>query len=351
MLPLLVGEVSVGSTSQLVKCPRNFWIWSSMSEAHRPRRRGRLDATTMSKDFADGPLDEELKDTGGEARPHNPKTQPCSRAPRTAPQKTESPNNETRADIMPAAINKSPTRSNQILGNLASTPECKWDNGTGTLEVQTPHRLIQAVGYLKYAGNQMGGVYFRGQNKPYPKILPSLYRNGSGSPKGKNKRETALSDFKNQARTKEAILRGTPDYTWEPLLQHYGIRTRWLDLVDNIWTALWFACHTAHPTGNLKEYIHFSPSQEEYGYIILMQTGIERPVEDRPGLWRSDSAEIIDLRRAAPSIFLRPHAQHGILIRRIAYPDVPSVDLSDLVVGRIRVKSEMARSWLGQGEL
>ncbi|GAA0468199.1 hypothetical protein Ade02nite_79030 [Paractinoplanes deccanensis] len=36
---------------------------------------------------------------------------------------------------------------------------------------------------------------------------------------------------------------GVPRYAAEPLLQHYGIRTRWLDLVGNIWSALWFACH------------------------------------------------------------------------------------------------------------
>ena len=27
------------------------------------------------------------------------------------------------------------------------------------------------------------------------------------------------------------------------VLQHYGIRTCWLDIVDNIWVALWFGSH------------------------------------------------------------------------------------------------------------
>ena len=30
-----------------------------------------------------------------------------------------------------------------------------------------------------------------------------------------------------------------------------------LDVVDNVWVALWFACHTAHSYGKHDEYLHF----------------------------------------------------------------------------------------------
>jgi hypothetical protein len=46
-------------------------------------------------------------------------------------------------------------------------------------------------------------------------------------------------------------------FSHEPLLQHYGLATTWIDLVDNIWVALWFACHKAHISGKRSQYLHF----------------------------------------------------------------------------------------------
>ncbi|WP_420914265.1 FRG domain-containing protein [Comamonas aquatica] len=43
-------------------------------------------------------------------------------------------------------------------------------------------------------------------------------------------------------------------------MQHYGLNTTWIDIVDNIWVALWFACHEARCTKDGK-FIHY---QREY---------------------------------------------------------------------------------------
>lgn len=149
------------------------------------------------------------------------------------------------------------------------------------------------------------------------------------------------------ARSAGAIINSTPDYAHEPILQHYGIRTRWIDLVDNAWVALWFACHTTQATGKHNEYIHFIPRKDGYAYIILMQPGAERRDRKRPGIWKSTKAEVIDLRRAAPSIYLRPHSQHGLLMKRIGVNSVADVEMNDLVVGILRVNVIDAIKWLG----
>ena len=44
---------------------------------------------------------------------------------------------------------------------------------------------------------------------------------------------------------------------FEPLIQHYGVKTPYIDLVDNIWVALWFALHQAtSETINSHEYVY-----------------------------------------------------------------------------------------------
>lgn len=236
------------------------------------------------------------------------------------------------------------------LANLSSIPGVSWHAKEGVLEVTTPHALARAVGYIKYAGNTQGPVLFRGQNQLYPTLLPALFRGVKNAGPMYN-RLGALNKYVQEVKAANAFLGNTPDYTFEPILQHYGIRTRWLDLVDNFWTALWFGCQQARSTGALDEYLHFNPSQSEFAYVILLQGGPEALDPERPGVAMSEKTTIIDLRRAAPSTYLRPHAQHAMLMRRNAYDSAESMNLAELVVGTIRVRTELARSWLGAGEL
>jgi hypothetical protein len=237
------------------------------------------------------------------------------------------------------------------LANLKHVTGVAWHAKEGVLEVTTPHALARAVGYIKYAGNAQGPVLFRGQNQLYPTMLPALFRGVKNAGPMYN-RIGALKKYVQDVKAAGAFLGNTPEYTFEAILQHYGIRTRWLDLVDNFWTALWFACQQARSTGKLGEYLHFSPSSTEFAYVVLLQGGPERLDPKRPGVAVSDQTTIIDLRRAAPSTFLRPHAQHAMLMCRNSYDSGPeSMNLAAFVVGIIRVKTALARSWLGTGEL
>jgi len=228
------------------------------------------------------------------------------------------------------------------------------DSGHRVLEVRSPHLLVQATGYLKYAlaKEKPCSVLIRGQGNLHPTLTPRLYR-GVTSQKMKMDRDMALNTYLGVLRSGTA-LQPVADQVREPLLQHYGIKTQWLDLVDNVWIALWFACHNAVATGDREEYLHFErqiPGTWAHPvYVLFLRSdGINRT--SQPGLWEGDDTELIDLRIAAPSTFLRPHAQHAVLLRRRKGLDHTRVDYSDFVVGIVRVELEHALSWLGSGSL
>lgn len=89
----------------------------------------------------------------------------------------------------------------------------------------------------------------------------------------------------------------------EALLQHYGLKTTWLDAVDHIQTACWFACNDKEK----KEYIpelKTNNIESDVGFIYLLG------VPDEANTW----AKYIDLRQK-PSEWLRPHVQQAYAIR------------------------------------
>jgi len=168
-----------------------------------------------------------------------------------------------------------------------------------------------------------------------------------------------------------AFIANTPKELREPLLQHYGYATRWIDLVDNAWIALWFGLNECveyrgksasgpsvhwiyrkrRPAASLPPVGEAGP-ESDYAYILLFQPGEDAaPDESLPGLAVGKNWTVADLRRGTPSLYVRPHAQHGLLARRTAYCDVASTDLSDGVVGRVRVHLVLADEWLGAGNL
>jgi hypothetical protein len=150
----------------------------------------------------------------------------------------------------------------------------------------------------------------------------------------------------------KAVMRAVAPECREPLLQHYGIRTTWLDVVDNIWVALWFACHQARTTGWPEEYLHFEkriPNHQgdEFAYVLLLSSAYFSPIQGVAGYYRDERSETIDLRVAVPSHFVRPHAQHGILVRRLSKTGQPVSSSLPLLVGIIRVRLATALDWLG----
>ena len=225
------------------------------------------------------------------------------------------------------------------------------------LLVKNPHELIQAAGYLKYvhAKDHSQGVYFRGQGKLYGALSPAIYRNIK-TQSSRDKREAALSKLVGEVRRSAGIFKGFGDYAHEPLLQHYGISTTWIDLVDNVWIALWFACNRAIISGKLKEHLHFeernhSPD-DEFVYILLVAADIAQRNKREPGLFFGPNTELVDLRMAVPSIFLRPHAQHALLFRQVGSGTAGRpIDYQNNVCGVVGVEVNKALEWLGSGKM
>lgn len=230
-------------------------------------------------------------------------------------------------------------------------------NDTRILHAGTPHGLIQAAGYIKHNVAQKGiyGVYFRGQRCIYDAFQPTLYR-GLTKKKSCSFRNQEIGKLLKRIRDENDVLKDVDEYTLEPLLQHYGFKTRWIDVVDNIWIALWFACHRARAWGKLDEYLHFErrePMKEEekdrYAFIFLISCSHNKAKAYEPGKSGNRHSELIDLRYSVPSYFVRPHSQHGLLIRKKDEQYGTDLDFGDLIEGIIRVDLADALRWLGDG--
>jgi hypothetical protein len=223
-------------------------------------------------------------------------------------------------------------------------------------QVDSPHAFVQAIGYLKHlAGTRGNVVAYRGQRKLYDAALvPSLFR-GVTTQKMKAKREQQLGALLNGIARDKAVLQAVNKHAREPLLQHYGINTRWVDLVDNVWVGLWFACYRAYTLPRRPRFLHFerrdriSSDENAFAYVLVLE--VERGVESAEcrGLFEGVTGSWIDLRVASPSHFVRPHAQHGLLFRKKVYADYRDVDCSAFVVGVVRVRLTDAFDWIGQG--
>lgn len=226
----------------------------------------------------------------------------------------------------------------------------KWNKKFQCFDVETPHALSQIAGYAKYRLANDGAVYFRGQAREHGEMRPGLFRKVATSATADSRTRQLQDYIKQQVSSNNIFINNTPDYAYEPILQHYGLKTRWIDLVDNIWNALWFACHTARSVGKNDQYIHFDVNENKYCYIYLMQFGSFEKKLNHGMIRTTKMMRIIDLRIAAPSMYLRPHSQHGVLARRGKITD-DNMDYSDCVVLLLRFETDKALQWLGVSPL
>jgi FRG domain-containing protein len=232
--------------------------------------------------------------------------------------------------------------------------------GYNVFHAKKPYVLVQAAGYLKHirAKSRNKSVYFRGQSKLYPTIPPTLYRGIKSRPQAREKRDAQMNALLRAIRRDKLVLRAISNHVQEPILQHYGLKTRWLDVVDNVWIALWFACYMAHSFGKHGEYLHFEKRivrhvkpDESFAYILLLESAATPNAKLGPGCFKDDDSATIDLRIAAPSHFVRPHAQHGLVIKSLDKNGKAPLNFSPLLVGIIRVDLADALEWLGSGDM
>lgn len=210
--------------------------------------------------------------------------------------------------------------------------------------IETVHDLTQFIGFGKYMNNQSCNVFLRGQTDLYNgDLVPSLYR-------GRTKLDTITAKYNQRMNKLKADIDSFSQYdrcVLEPLLQHYGVKTTYLDLVDNVWVALWFALHqTKSESINSHEYVYYSNNTNQYSYILLVATDAIN-VSEKNGVYEGDTTRLVDLRKALPSYFLRPHAQHAYMLKK---KGEAVSDYSDLIIGIAKIPTELGFKWIGTSE-
>jgi hypothetical protein len=159
--------------------------------------------------------------------------------------------------------------------------------------------LFLACGIIRYTLKDFNTtIYYRGQNKDW-QLRPRLYR-GIRNDNERKVVEDWITDVLYNIRDKFDH-NGTDDER-EALAQHYGLYTRWVDVVDHVQTAAWFAYYQANPPRD-NETSDGCAYDDDIGYINVL--GIPND---------SDLFMSIDL-RLKPANWLRPHVQQAFVIR------------------------------------
>ena len=91
-----------------------------------------------------------------------------------------------------------------------------------------------------------------------------------------------------------------------------------------------------------------------YEYIMLMAMPYaSKKIEC--GIIETDELVEVDLRKSLPSFYLRPHAQHALVIRRREKQNINQTasyyDMASQVIAILRVRIDYAARWLGEGAL
>lgn len=203
------------------------------------------------------------------------------------------------------------------------------------LDVADPTNLNKIIARWR---EEYGGVsFFRGQRRLYHQLpLSGAFRNYPHEPLVPNIlssflqvcyeskdcwskldqmlfSDSSVMDFRNG-------FADVPEYALEGLFQHYEGGTRWLDVVDNLQVALWMATRRYSNVGDapggpvqiVSEAREDDGGESVYLYLISL-----RELESQfSGLSATpDGTRLLDLRKALPARFLRPHAQHSALLR------------------------------------
>ncbi|MXY25399.1 MAG: FRG domain-containing protein [Acidobacteria bacterium] len=171
----------------------------------------------------------------------------------------------------------------------------KTDNKGDYLHMKDPVVLATLIAFCSGDGHR---IFLRGCRRDFPKCLPSIFRDKDESCSDPEKRWSAYKCILKKLRTQ---FDGT---RWDEedlgaVLQHYGIKTPWLDVVQNIHTAVWFATHKLDARNSSHRVV--KPTTNEHGWIYLY-------VDRRAGR----KLNVVDLRAAHSSQHTRPHVQQGL---------------------------------------
>jgi len=93
-----------------------------------------------------------------------------------------------------------------------------------------------------------------------------------------------------------------------------------------------------------------SLGEQLYLYVLLIaMPNVEENVI--PGIKESETLIEVDLRKALPSTYVRPHAQHALVVGKREGKMAKDYDMASQAVGILRVRLDYASQWLGSGSL
>lgn len=237
-------------------------------------------------------------------------------------------------------------------------------------EVENVHALNQLIGYAKFINCSYGNVYYRGECKLHDTLLPSILRGHSNpstivTPLNALVEKVLDDEYMVNQLKLDVLDKISAKLKIEGVLQHYGIKTRFIDLVDNHWVALWMGLNRNVKHKQLLEYYHYvereipliefaegkdCTEEDLFQYLLLLAIpGDSERINN--GIYSSNDYYEIDLRQALPSTYLRPHAQHGLVVRKKPHDgdSIEKYDMATNVVGIIKIRIDRAKQWLGNG--
>lgn len=148
-----------------------------------------------------------------------------------------------------------------------------YEHGTKCLHASEPTVLANFVGFCKSPARAGGRrVFLRGHNDWHSTLIPSLFRQDFANP------DTWTAYRELIDRLPDSV-RGTR-FTREnfgAVLQHYGFNTPWLDVVDDLHIAIWFALHDRTRAGSAHVYRRSTTS---HGWVVLVAAGDDVCVQD-----------------------------------------------------------------------
>ena len=231
--------------------------------------------------------------------------------------RTRTPTLRLRLRRLRGRLGKSETTSfmQQFAARRDSSCVVHLENDVEWLEVNDPTQLANFVAFCKARGRR---IYLRGQHSRHLQLLPSLFREPG--------------DHQARWRAYKAFLRRLPAgvkgsrfrrRNFGAVLQHYGFRTSWLDVVDDLHAAVWFALNSATMIGEGQTYHH---TNSHNGWIAVIS--VPREVRHQ------------DLRETQSSRNTRCHAQQGWSVA-MQYDNAPEYhrrqDFAEYVVGTVRI--------------
>ncbi|OLS17033.1 MAG: hypothetical protein HeimC3_50070 [Candidatus Heimdallarchaeota archaeon LC_3] len=205
-----------------------------------------------------------------------------------------------------------PDKSNFNKNNVSQ----KFKTNYPVIKVSSYFDINKIVGKLKGYFEAYGiKILYRGQGKRYRlEQFPSLFRKHL-SYNSDTKKEVGITPYKSLLMVYEAFLEEVEKrivtqnksntsneslLSLEPRLAHYGINSRYIDLVDNLQIALWF---TYMSLKEKRPYTIDSRYLFIYGVIANNKVG--------KGVFDGKFQRLVNLREATPPSSLRPHIQHA----------------------------------------